>query len=190
MYRSKAFRVRNLDETLVDIAEAGKSFGPNVRKVFVADGDALVLSLEQWEAILAACHEAFPQMERVSAYATAMNVNEKSREEFRRLGGISTRVRRRFLTTVNCGLWGSAFTALFLLLQHPNCAELALYVDFLKSPEWPFIVPISPSRHRANLAAVLVAEEVASEGRFPSSYPYAAITASIGTPKSTGQRCA
>jgi hypothetical protein len=71
----------------------------------------------------------------------------------------------------------------------PNCAVLALYVDFLKSSERPFIVPISPSRHRANLAAVLVAEEVASEGRFPSSYPYAAITASIGTPKSTGQRC-
>lgn len=85
MYRSKAFRVRELGETLADIREAAKSFGPNVRKVFVADGDALVLSLEQWEAILTACREAFPQMRRASAYATAMNVNEKSPEELRRL---------------------------------------------------------------------------------------------------------
>jgi radical SAM superfamily enzyme YgiQ (UPF0313 family) len=85
MYRSKAFRVRDLRETLADIQEAGQSFGGRVHKVFVADGDALVLDLEHWEAILAACREAFPRLKRVSAYATAMNVNAKSPEELRRL---------------------------------------------------------------------------------------------------------
>jgi radical SAM superfamily enzyme YgiQ (UPF0313 family) len=85
MYRSKAFRVRDLDETLADIEEARRSFGGNVSKVFVADGDALVLEFEQWEAILTACRDAFPRMKRVSAYATAMNVNEKSPEELRHL---------------------------------------------------------------------------------------------------------
>ena len=85
MYRSKAFRVRELGETLADIQEAGRSYGPNVRKVFVADGDALVLDLEHWEAILTACREAFPRLKRVSAYATAMNVNAKRPEELRRL---------------------------------------------------------------------------------------------------------
>ncbi|MGB5548255.1 MAG: radical SAM protein [Polyangiales bacterium] len=85
MYRSKAFRVRALTETLADIEEAKQSFGDRVRKVFVADGDALVLDLEHWEAILNACRDAFPRMKRVSAYATAMNVNEKSPEELRHL---------------------------------------------------------------------------------------------------------
>jgi len=85
MYRSKAFRVRDFDETLADIEEAGRSFGRNVMKVFVADGDALVLDLDHWEAILTACREAFPRMKRVSAYATAMNVNEKRPEELRRV---------------------------------------------------------------------------------------------------------
>ncbi|MBT8483197.1 MAG: radical SAM protein [Myxococcales bacterium] len=85
MYRSKTFRVRELPQTLADIEEAGQSLGRNVSKVFVADGDALVLDLDHWEAILGACREAFPQLKRVSAYATAMNVNEKHPEELRRL---------------------------------------------------------------------------------------------------------
>ena len=85
MYRDKAFRVRDLDETLADIRTAAKSFGENVTKVFVADGDALVLDLRHWEAILPACHDAFPRMKRVSAYATALNINEKSDAELKRL---------------------------------------------------------------------------------------------------------
>ena len=85
MYRDKAFRVRDLDETLADIRMAAKSFGENVTKVFVADGDALVLDLRHWEAILPACHDAFPRMKRVSAYATAVNINEKSDAELKRL---------------------------------------------------------------------------------------------------------
>jgi radical SAM superfamily enzyme YgiQ (UPF0313 family) len=85
MYRDKAFRVRDLDETLADIRSASKGFGDEVTRVFVADGDALVLDLRHWEAILPACRDAFPQMKRVGAYATAMNINAKSDAELRRL---------------------------------------------------------------------------------------------------------
>ena len=85
MYRDKSFRVRDLDETLEGIRAAGRSFGGNVTKVFVADGDALVLDLEHWEAILAACRDAFPHLKRVSAYATAINLNKKSPAELKRL---------------------------------------------------------------------------------------------------------
>lgn len=85
MYRDKQFRVRDLDQTLADIHTAETSFGDEVSKVFVADGDALVLDFDHWKAILKACRNAFPRMKRVSAYATAMNINEKSPEELRRL---------------------------------------------------------------------------------------------------------
>lgn len=85
MYRSKSFRVRDLQETLADVRSAGEAFGQRVRKVFVADGDALVLDLAHWEAILEACRLAFPNAKRVSSYATAMNVAEKSPEELARL---------------------------------------------------------------------------------------------------------
>ena len=48
MYRDKSFRVRELDETLEDVRIAGETFGPGVDKVFVADGDALIMDLETW----------------------------------------------------------------------------------------------------------------------------------------------
>jgi radical SAM superfamily enzyme YgiQ (UPF0313 family) len=85
MYRDKTFRVRDLEETLADVQSAGASFGERVGKVFVADGDALALDMAHWEAILEACGNAFPNAKRVSAYATAINVAEKSDDELRRL---------------------------------------------------------------------------------------------------------
>jgi radical SAM superfamily enzyme YgiQ (UPF0313 family) len=85
MYRDKRFRVRELDETLTDIRAARLAYGRDVEKVFVADGDALVMDLAHWEAILAACREAFPRLRRVSAYATAMNLLEKSVEDLTKL---------------------------------------------------------------------------------------------------------
>lgn len=85
MYRQKTFRVRPLKETLEDVREAGRVMGARVEKVFVADGDALVLDLEHWEAILQACKTAFPRLRQVSAYATAMNLCKKSLAELSRL---------------------------------------------------------------------------------------------------------
>ena len=85
MYRAKKFRVRELEETLADVQTAAVTYGDEVRKVFVADGDALMMDLEHWEAILGACRETFPRLRRVSAYATAMNLNAKSEAELHRL---------------------------------------------------------------------------------------------------------
>ena len=85
MYRDKQFRVRELDATLTDIRSARTAYGGGVEKVFVADGDALVMDLAHWDAILSACRNAFPRLRRVSAYATAMNLLEKSVDELTRL---------------------------------------------------------------------------------------------------------
>ncbi len=84
-YEGKQFRVRPLEETLEDIAMAGRAFGPRVRKVFVMDGDALVLDLDHWEPILSALAATFPNLRRVSCYATAPNLLAKSQEELTRL---------------------------------------------------------------------------------------------------------
>ncbi len=85
MYRDRTFRPRDLDAALEDIRVAGLAFGRQVEKVFVADGDALVLPAHHWERILEACRRAFPRLRRVSAYATTLNLLEKSPEELERL---------------------------------------------------------------------------------------------------------
>ncbi len=85
MYRSKSFRVRKLDETLAMLRKAGKFLGSQVEKVFVADGDALVMDLDHWIPILDTAHEVFPRLRRVSCYAMASNVLEKTDEELQTL---------------------------------------------------------------------------------------------------------
>lgn len=85
MYRHKQFRVRPLEDIRNDIRTARARFGDAVEKVFVADGDALVMDLEHWEAILDDCRQSFPRLRRVSAYATAMNLLGKEPSELERL---------------------------------------------------------------------------------------------------------
>lgn len=80
MYRDKQFRVRSLDEVLADISMAGRTY-PGTGKVFVADGDALIMDIDRWLAILSACRMAFPRLQRVSCYATAENLLEKTPAE-------------------------------------------------------------------------------------------------------------
>jgi len=85
MYRAKTFRVRELGEVLEDVDTAGKELGDRVDKVFVADGDALMMDPGMWEEILLKCRTTFPRLRRVSAYATAMNLLKKTPEELLRL---------------------------------------------------------------------------------------------------------
>ncbi|MDP2316822.1 MAG: radical SAM protein [Pseudomonadota bacterium] len=86
MYRDKPiFRVRPLHETLEDLHFAAARYGGGVEKVFVADGDALVLDLDHWLPILDAARRLFPALTQVSCYATAANILAKSDAELRTL---------------------------------------------------------------------------------------------------------
>ncbi len=85
MYRAKRFRVRPLPEILEDVAEARATLGPGVDRVFVADGDALVMDMGTWEPLLRALREAFPRLRRVSCYAMASNLLAKTPADLARL---------------------------------------------------------------------------------------------------------
>lgn len=80
MYRGKQFRIRDLEELVEDIMEAARVY-PSVTKVFVADGDSLVIDTSRWLRILEELSGRFPRLRRVSCYATAKNVIEKSPED-------------------------------------------------------------------------------------------------------------
>jgi radical SAM superfamily enzyme YgiQ (UPF0313 family) len=80
MYRDKQFRVRGFEEMAEDIAEAAESYIP-VKKVFIADGDPLVMDTDLWLKVLGRLSNSLPELRRVSAYATAKNVLEKSHDD-------------------------------------------------------------------------------------------------------------
>ncbi len=85
MYRDKRFQIRPLEDTLRDIELASAILPRPVRKVFVADGDALVLPMDHWEPILTALAAMLGPSKRVSCYATARNVLAKTPAELERL---------------------------------------------------------------------------------------------------------
>lgn len=76
----KRFRIRTEDEIRADIGEALGVFGPGMRRVFLADGDAMCLSTRRLTVVLDLLNEAFPRMQRVGIYANARDVLTKTDE--------------------------------------------------------------------------------------------------------------
>jgi radical SAM superfamily enzyme YgiQ (UPF0313 family) len=76
-YLDKPFRVRPIEEVREDIALAGSKL-PDTRRVFLADGNALVLDTERLVAILDALGSAFPRLRRVGIYANARDILGKT----------------------------------------------------------------------------------------------------------------
>ena len=86
MYKAKKFRVRNMLEILSDLEEASRSrYAGYIEKVFLADGDALVMKTEDLLTILSAVRRLFPNVTRVASYGTAQDILRKSEEELRQL---------------------------------------------------------------------------------------------------------
>jgi len=80
MYTSKTYRARPLEDVFADIDAAAGEW-PDAHRVFLADGDALVLPAENLLAILGRLEKTFPSLQRVSCYATPINLIKKTREE-------------------------------------------------------------------------------------------------------------
>ncbi|MEM7517366.1 MAG: radical SAM protein [Planctomycetota bacterium] len=84
MYRDKKFRVRPIDELRAEIAWAKDNLPPP-RKVFLADGDALVAKASFLHELLDELNEAFPSLQRVSVYASPQSLQIRTVEEMRSL---------------------------------------------------------------------------------------------------------
>jgi len=83
-YQGKRFRVRSEDELFAQIDWAAQTMG-QVRRVFLADGDALVLSTERLLRILERLYDRLPGLERVTAYGSPQNLLHKGVEDLKRL---------------------------------------------------------------------------------------------------------
>ncbi len=82
MYKTKKFREKSLEEIEKDLREA-KLIAPKVRRIFLADGDPLVVKTEKFIEILKLIKKYYPDVERISAYATPQNLLEKNEDELR-----------------------------------------------------------------------------------------------------------
>ena len=79
-YMEKPFRVRSTEEVLEDIAMASRRL-PDTRRVFLCDGNALVLDMDRLMPVLDALNAAFPLLRRISVYANARDILAKSESD-------------------------------------------------------------------------------------------------------------
>ncbi|SFL99295.1 radical SAM protein [Pelosinus propionicus] len=84
MYRSVNFRTRTMDEIMEQINHA-KQYKDFIRRIFLADGNALVLSTDILLEILKLLRESFPKLRRVSCYAGPNDILRKTPEELQDL---------------------------------------------------------------------------------------------------------
>ncbi|MFC1609496.1 radical SAM protein [Myxococcota bacterium] len=80
MYLDKRFRAKPWERVEADLQEAA-SLGQSFHRVFLCDGDALILSTRRLLQILAAVREYLPWVERVGIYGDTRSVGRKSVEE-------------------------------------------------------------------------------------------------------------
>lgn len=77
----KKFLARSEDEVLESIRLTGLRYGDQVRRVFLADGDALVLPTRRLLGILEAIKTHMPAVRRISSYCLPRNLRKKSQAE-------------------------------------------------------------------------------------------------------------
>ena len=80
MYKGKNFRIRSTEEIMEDLI-IGRKHYRNVKRVFLADGDALVIKTEELIKILQGIEVLFPECERVGIYGSPRSILNKSQEE-------------------------------------------------------------------------------------------------------------
>lgn len=85
MYRGVKFEILKDEEISRQIAMAEYYGKTRVKRIFLADGDALVLPTEKLLKILQVLRERFPKLQRVSSYAAPKDILRKSEEELRQL---------------------------------------------------------------------------------------------------------
>ncbi len=79
-FREKSFRIKRFEEIKEDIDEAA-SYGRRIRKVFLADGDALVMPQRELFQILDYLRTKLNGLERVGVYANAKDILRKNAGE-------------------------------------------------------------------------------------------------------------
>lgn len=84
MYKAKQFSINPLEQVLGDLAEA-RAYYPRIERIFLADGDALILPMDYLLSVLDYIRDHFPECERVSAYASTKALMKKTDAELQTL---------------------------------------------------------------------------------------------------------
>lgn len=84
MYKSKAFKIKSLEDIKNDI-NYFRQMHTHVEKIFLADGDALIIPIEDLKEILTYMNKLFPECSRITLYGSPKSILNKSLQELKEL---------------------------------------------------------------------------------------------------------
>jgi radical SAM superfamily enzyme YgiQ (UPF0313 family) len=116
MYKEKQFRIRKIQDVKRDFDIARQQYG-RVRRIFLADGDALMCRAEHMAEILRYIREKFPECERVTSYGSPASILCKTPEELRLLHELG-------LEMIYLGLESGSDELLLRVNKGETCAEI------------------------------------------------------------------
>jgi radical SAM superfamily enzyme YgiQ (UPF0313 family) len=89
-YRQKKLKIKSLEQIKKDLREA--SSYDDVSRVFLCDGDALIIPQPRLEEILELINKNLPNIERIGTYANAKSILRKSVDELKKLRDLGLKI--------------------------------------------------------------------------------------------------
>ncbi len=80
MYKYSRYEEREYDEVLADFKKASKKY-PETQRIFLADGDVMILPFEKLQKYLQKLNELFPRLTRVNVYANGSSILAKTKDQ-------------------------------------------------------------------------------------------------------------
>ncbi len=179
----KRFRPRDEAEVLESIRRTGADFGADLRRVFLADGDALVLSTRRLLNILGAIRTHLPTVRRVSSYCLPRNLLHKSVAELRELADAGLSMAYvgaesgddAVLARVSKGETFASTCAALDKLGAAGIKRSVMILNGLGGPEWSAQHAENSARllnaTQPEYAATLVVSFPLGEARFRQGFP-------------------
>lgn len=147
-YKDKPFKIRPLENIVKEIDFVSKEY-PEIRKIFLADGDALIMPQKQLIKIFDRILEKFKSVRRISLYASGKSVSLKSVRELEEL-------RKRKLSLVYTGFETGDPDVYKMILKHGSAQDNAKTVNKLKEAgiksNVTVIIGLGGKRYSANHA--------------------------------------
>ncbi len=92
MYKMKRFHIRPVADIFAEIDTIPRQHRSYVQRIFLADGDALVYPHDQLVEILRKLDETFPNLQRISSYASPNSLTTKNSAQLEQLRQLKMRI--------------------------------------------------------------------------------------------------
>lgn len=76
-FMDKRFRIKDQATIMADLEKAARLY-PRIKRLFIADGDALIMPMSYWQWLMPAIREHLPWVERIGVYATGRAIRKKT----------------------------------------------------------------------------------------------------------------